>query len=178
MGKGDGILGRRKDKTKIYDELTPEQLHVHVRKNISIPKYMDAFLYDHNISLSKLVQSAIQGRMSEAQAKIIQKDVKNLHKKQSIKKRLADEQKKNPQFTNELQRAKQLIQEYFNAFDSQDTQSVERQKQLMLKDFPELYIDVLKFEQWESKNKQRYFNLVSQYDNVVERLIKIKQEYF
>jgi hypothetical protein len=176
-GIGDSVLGRIKDKTKIYEDLSPEDLHVHVRKNISIPKYMDAFLYEHKISLSKLVQSTIKDRMAEVQAKSIEKDVKNFQKKQTLKKRLLEEQKKNPQFNHELQRAKQLLTEYFTAFDSSDTQITERQKQIMLKDFPELYVDVLKFEQWEKKNKQRYLTIRPQYDNVVERLIKIKQEF-
>ena len=170
-------MGRRKDKTKTYEQLQPEELHAHIRKNISIPKYMDAFLYKQNISLSKLVQSAIIQRMEEQQKEFLKKDVKKELQQQSIKKHLSQKQKKNPQFTHELQRARQILTKYFNAFDNQDNETAEKHKQQMLKDFPEMYVDILKFERWESKHKQYYFTIRTQYDNVVERLVKIKKQY-
>jgi len=170
-------MGRRKDKTKTYEELQPEELHAHVRKNISIPKYMDAFLYKQNISLSKFVQSAIKQRMGEQQKEFLKKDVKKELQQESIKKHISQKQRKNPQFTHELQRAKQILTTYFNAFDVQDKQTTEKQKQHMLKEFPEMYVDILKFEQWETKHRQYYFTIRQQYDNVIERLVKIKKQY-
>ncbi len=170
-------MGKRNDKTKTYEQLQPEELHAHVRKNISIPKYMDAFLYKQNISLSKLVQSAINQRMEEQQKEFLKKDVKKELHQQSIKKHLSQKQKKDPQFTHELHRAKQVLTNYFNAFDSRDMETVEKQKQEMLKNFPEMYVDILKFEQWETKHRQYYFTIRQQYENVVERLVKIKKQY-
>ena len=175
QGCGYGIMGRRKDNRTKYDQLTPEQLHAHVRKNISIPKYMDSFLYEHHISLSKLVQHAIIERMTEAQANTIRKDFEKQQKQKTQKKRLAEEQKKNPNFNYELQRAKQLLNDYFTAFDHHDSSQIEKKKQIMLTDFPELYVDILRFEQWEEENKDQYQQIRTQYENVVERLINIKQ---
>ncbi len=170
-------MGRRKDNTKKYENLPPEQLYAHVRKNISIPKYMDAFLYENDISLSKLVQSAISQRMQEQQKNELKKDVKKEIQQKTIRKHLSSQQKKNPQFTHELQRAKCLLTNYFNAFDDEDTDTAFEHKQQMFTDFPELYVDVLKFEQWVDHNKTTYKNMKNQYENAVERLVTIKKHY-
>lgn len=170
-------MGRRRNKTKTYEKLSPEELHEHIRKNISIPKYMDAFLYQHNISLSKLAQSAISQRMEEQQKETIKKDIEKDLKQKTIKKHLSKEQKKNPQFTHELQRAKYILINYFNSFDSEDQMVIEKLKNRMLNEFPELYVDVLKFEQWQKENKLQYTAMKKQYENPVERLVRIKKHY-
>ncbi len=170
-------MGKKKDKTQIYNQLSPEELHNHIRKNISIPKYMDAFLYNHNISLSKLVQNAIITRMEQEQVTIIKKDAyKEIQEKQA-KKRLQQERRNNPDFENELKRAKHVLTFYFNAFDNQDTEALHRRKQLMLKEFPEMYVDVLKFETWFEQNQDLYEQMKQRYDNPVERLIRIKNMF-
>ncbi|MBS3748339.1 MAG: hypothetical protein KGY65_00935 [Candidatus Thermoplasmatota archaeon] len=170
-------MGRKKDKTNEYNQLSPEELHTHIRKNISIPKYMDAFLYEQNISLSKLVQNAIITRMEEEKETIIKKDVHKEIQDKKARKRLQEERKKNPEFENELKRAKHVLTAYFNAFDDNDTDALHRRKQLMLKEFPEMYVDVLKFEEWYEKNQLRYQRMKNHYDNPIERLIRIKNMF-
>lgn len=170
-------MGRKKDKTGLYNQLSPEELHTHIRKNISIPKYMDAFLYKHNISLSKLVQNAITNRMEHEQENIIKKDVHKELQEKKARKRLQEERKKNPEFENELKRARHILTTYFNAFDTNDTEALHRRKQLMLKEFPEMYVDVLKFETWYEKNQDNYELMKDRYENPVERLIRIKNRF-
>lgn len=170
-------MGRKKDKTAEYNRLTPEELHTHIRKNISIPKYMDAFLYEKNISLSKFVQNAIINRMEEEQETIIKKDVHKQIQEKQARKRLQEERKKNPEFENELKRARHMLTTYFNAFDEQDTETIHRRKQLMLKEFPEMYVDVLKFETWHDNNQEQYERMKETYENPVERLIRIKNMF-
>ncbi len=170
-------MGRKKDKTPVYNQLSPEELHTHIRKNISIPKYMDAFLYKNDISLSKLVQNAIITRMKQEQETIIKKDVHKEVQEKKARKRLQEERKKNPEFENELKRAKHVLTTYFNAFDEQDAEALHRRKQLMLKEFPEMYVDVLKFEGWYNHNKEQYERMKDRYDNPVERLIRIKNMF-
>jgi hypothetical protein len=170
-------MGRKKDKTNVYNQLSPEELHTHIRKNISIPKYMDAFLYKNDISLSKLVQNAIITRMEQEQETIIKKDVHKEIQEKQARKRLQEERKKNPEFENELKRAKHVLTTYFNALDEQDTDALHRRKQLMLKEFPEMYVDVLKFESWYDQNKEQYDRMKDLYENPVERLIRIKNLY-
>ena len=167
-------MGRKKDKTKVYNQLSPEELHTHIRKNISIPKYMDAFLYKHNISLSKLVQNAIISRMEDEQETVIKKDIHKEIQEKQARKRLQQERRNNPQFENELKRAKHVLTTYFDAFDERDADALHRRKQLMLKEFPEMYVDVIKFETWHEHNQSQYEILRNQYDNPVERLIRIK----
>jgi hypothetical protein len=170
-------MGRKKDKTSVYNQLSPEELHTHIRKNISIPKYMDAFLYNHDISLSKLVQNAIITRMEQEQETVIKKDVHKEIQEKKARKRLHEERKKNPEFENELKRAKHVLTMYFNAFDEQDSEALHRRKQLMLKEFPEMYVDVLKFESWYEKNQENYQRMKDRYENPVERLIRIKNMF-
>jgi hypothetical protein len=170
-------MGRKKDKTSIYNQLSPEELHTHVRKNISIPKYMDAFLYTNDISLSKLVQNAIISRMEKEQETVIKKDVHKDIQEKKARKRLQEERKKNPEFENELKRAKHVLTIYFNAFDANDPDALHRRKQLMLREFPEMYVDVLKFESWYEHNQDQYERLRDRYENPVERLIHIKNMF-
>lgn len=170
-------MGRKKDKTDEYNQLSPEELHTHIRKNISIPKYMDAFLYEQNISLSKLAQNAIITRMEQEKETVIKKDVKKEFQEKKARKRLQEEKKKNPEFENELKRAKHVLTTYFNAFDADDAEALHRRKQLMLTEFPEMYVDVLKFEQWHEQNKDIYSQMKDQYENPVERLIRIKNMF-
>jgi len=170
-------MGRKKDKTSIYDKLSPEELHTHIRKNISIPKYMDAFLYNQDISLSKLVQNAIITRMEQEQENIIKKDVHKEIQEKKAKKRLQEERKKNPEFENELKRARHVLTTYFSAFDTNNTDALHRRKQLMLREFPEMYVDVLKFETWYEHNRENYDRMKEQYENPVERLIRIKNMF-
>jgi len=68
-------MGTRKNNIEKYQDLTPEKLHTHIRKNISIPKYMDMFLYENKISLSKFVQNAINIRIQETQFQSLKKQV-------------------------------------------------------------------------------------------------------
>jgi len=171
-------MGRRKNNLKEYENLPPEELYTHVRKNISIPKYMDAFLYEQNISLSKLVQNAIISRMNQEQKQNITKVVKGELEEKIIRKKISEQKKKDPNFEHELQRAKFILTEYFNAFDKHQTELKEQKKQLMFSDFPEMYVDVIKFEQWYTTNMQSYEMLRQQYDNPVERLITIKKRHF
>lgn len=170
-------MGRRIDKQQQYEELLPEELYTHVRKNISIPKYMDAFLYKNNISLSKLVQNAINKRMREDQEQTIVKDVKKDFEEKTIRKKLHEEKKKNPNFEFELHRAKFLLSEFFNAFDQEDFQISNEKKQHIFTDFPEMYVDIIKFEKWYHHNEQKYESIKEKYENPVERLIMIKKHY-
>lgn len=171
-------VGKRKDKTREYEALPPEKLHSHIRKNVSIPKYMDAFLYEHNISLSKLVQNAIIERMQQEQETFIKKDVEKQLKEKTIRKHIKEKQKNNPHFQHELLRAKQVLIDYFTAFDTKNILSMDQQKQYMFHDFPEMYVDVIKFEKWEKQHPSHYETLKQQYENPVERLVKIKQQFF
>ena len=170
-------MGRKKDKTQAYKQLSPEELHTHIRKNISIPKYMDAFLYKHDISLSKLVQNAIVARMEDEQELIIKKDVHKEIQEKQARKRLQQERRNNPEFENELKRAKHMLTNYFNAFDDQNAEALHRRKQIMLKEFPEMYVDVIKFETWHEHNQNQYEIMKERYDNPVERLIRIKNMF-
>jgi len=171
-------MGKRKNKARHYQDLSPEELYTHVRKNVSIPKYMDLFLYEHNISLSKLVQSAITTRMEKNQTEQIEKRVKKTINTQTARKTIQEKQKQNPQFKQELHRARLLLTQYFNAFDASDHENIELKKQLILTDFPEMYVDIIRFEQWEKNNTNHYQSYQGQYENPVERLIAIKKECF
>ena len=170
-------MGRRKNNKKEYENLPPEELYTHVRKNISIPKYMDAFLYENNISLSKLVQNAIITRMNKEQKQSITKEVKYEMEGKIIRKKISEQKRKDPNFEHELQRAKFILTEYFSAFDQHQTSLKEQKKQLMFSDFPEMYVDVIKFEQWYNSNSQTYEIIKQQYKNPVERLITIKKRH-
>ena len=110
-------MGKRKDSIKAYHNLSPEELHTHVRKNISIPKYMDMFLFENKISLSKLVQNAIINRIDETQANTIKKDVEQSIKERTIQKKIQEKQQQDPQFKQELQRARLLLTQYFELLD-------------------------------------------------------------
>jgi hypothetical protein len=171
-------MGKRKDVKNEYELLTPEELHNHTRKNVSIPKYMDAFLYEHNISISKLVQNAIIDRMQHEQESYIKKDVEKQFKERFIRRHIKEKQKEDPDFEHELMRAKQILMEYFNAFDSDDSLRSDQQKQHMFHDYPEMYVDVLKFETWKKQNPSHYETMKQHYENPVERLVKIKQQFF
>jgi len=170
-------MGKRKDSLKEYQELAPERLHTHIRKNISIPKYMDMFLFENNISLSKLVQNAINSRMQETQVQTIKKDVEQNIKEKNIRKRIDEKQKEDPRFKQELQRARLILTQYFNALDLNDVIELDQKKQLILTDFPEMYVDVIRFETWFKKNIDTYHQIKTQYKNPVERLIVIKNKY-
>ncbi|RLF41783.1 MAG: hypothetical protein DRN12_02290 [Thermoplasmata archaeon] len=169
-------MGKRIDKSELYAKLSPEELHTHVRKNISIPKYMDAFLYEHNISLSKLVQNAIKKRMLEEQKTEVEKAIELDYRRRIAEKRIAEEKRKDPKFEQKLLQAKQLLRQYFNALDQ--GLPVENYKQQMLKGFPELYIDISRFEEWKKNNEGMYKILKEEIHNPIERLIRIKKEYF
>jgi hypothetical protein len=171
-------MGIRKDKTGEYESLSPEELHSHIRKNVSIPKYMDAFLYENDISLSKLVQNAIIERMKEEQEIYLKKDVEKQMKEKNIRQHIKEKQKENPQFNHDLLRAKQVLLDYFTAFDSEDKSIVDQQKQYMFNDFPEMYVDVVKFEKWKQQNTSLYQTMRQTYENPVERLVKIKKQFF
>ena len=171
-------MGRRKDNLKKYQELTPEKLHTHIRKNISIPKYMDMFLFENNISLSKLVQNAINIRIQESQVQTIKKDVEQNIKEKNIRKKINEKHKEDPKFKQELQRARLILTQYFNALDVNDLIDLNHKKQLILTDFPEMYVDVVRFETWYQKNIDSYQHIKTQYDNPIERLIVIKNKYF
>ena len=138
---------------------------------------MDAFLYRHKISLSKLVQNAITERMQQIQKTAIEKEIDAHHKRRLMEKQIATEQVKNPKFEKNLFKAKQTLEKYFNAFDIEDIPTAEHYKIQMLQQFPEMYVDVIKFEQWKKQNVHRYQEMKDTYDNVVERLIRIKNEY-
>ena len=171
------LMGRRKDNIKKYQELAPEKLHTHIRKNISIPKYMDMFLFENNISLSKLVQNAINIRIQESQVQTIKKDVEQNIKEKNIRKKIDEKQKEDPRFKQELQRARLILTQYFNALDLNDLIELDQKKQLILTDFPEMYVDVIRFETWYKKNIDTYHHIKAQYENPVERLIVIKNKY-
>jgi len=169
-------MGKRNNIIRDYHDLSSEELYTHVRKNVSIPKYMDLFLYEHDISLSKLVQSAITTRMEETQTEQIEKRVRQSVKKQTVKKTIQEKQKQNPGFKQELQRARLILTQYFNAFDTSDFETTNLHKQIILSDFPEMYVDIIRFEQWVKNSPNHYQMYQSQYENPVERLIAIKQE--
>lgn len=139
---------------------------------------MDAFLYKHNISLSKLVQNAIEERMHQEQKTAVEKEIETHYKRKIVEKRIDHERRKNPKFERELFRAKQLLKEYFTALDTGDLITTEKYKTQMLQDFPEMYVDVIKFEQWKKQNEYLYREMKEQYENVVERLVRIKQKFF
>ena len=170
-------MGKRKDITKEYGVLTTEEMYSHIRKNVSIPKYMDAFLYEHNISLSKLVQNAIQERMQDEQGLHIKKDVEKQLKEKTVLLHIKEKQKDNPQFEHDLLRAKQILIDYFLAFDTYDISVADKQKEYMFHDFPEMYVDVVKFEKWEERNPLQYDSMKQKFENPVERLVRIKQQY-
>jgi hypothetical protein len=171
-------MGRHKNNVDKYYDLTPEKLHTHVRKNISIPKYMDLFLYENKISLSKLVQNAINNRIQETQFQLIKKEVEHNSKERSIRGQINKREKDNPNFKNELKRARLLLTQYFTSFDSSDHIGMDQKKQLILSDFPEMYVDIIRFENWYKENDNLYQSLKIQYENPVERLIAIKKEFF
>ena len=133
---------------------------------------------DKNISLSKLVQNAIIERMRGEQETYIKKDVEKQIKEKTIQKHIKDRQKENPQFSDDLLRAKQVLIDYFTAFDSDDRSICDKQKQYMFHDFPEMYVDVVKFEKWQQQNKNIYHTMKKRYENPVERIVKIKQQFF
>ena len=170
-------LGKRVDKTDMYDHLSPEELHTHVRKNVSIPKYMDLFLFNHNISLSKLAQNAILDRMQEEQTTEIRKDVKKEITHQVFKKKITQEQKKDPRFSQKIQQAKQVFLDYFKAVDTMNESEMTDLKQIILADFPEMYVDIIKFEKWYATHHVLYEKLKKEYPNPVERLLKIKKHW-
>ena len=171
-------MGKRKNSIDDYQTLSQEELYTHVRKNVSIPKYMDLFLYENNISLSKMVQSAITTRMGETQVQSIQKEIKESVKQQTMKITINEKQKQNPQFKQELQRARLLLTQYFDAFDEDDFSKTDQKKQLILSDFPEMYVDIIRFEQWYKTNANHYQSFQERIENPVERLIAIKNECF
>jgi hypothetical protein len=170
-------MGQRKNNFDKYKKLNPEKLHTHVRKNISIPKYMDLFLYENKISLSKLVQNAINNRIQETQFQSIKKEVEQNTKERSIKRQINKQEKENPNFRNELKRARLLLTQYFASFDLNDLVGSDKKKQLILLDFPEMYVDIIKFENWYNENHILYKSLKTQYENPIERLIFIKKEF-
>jgi hypothetical protein len=115
--------------------------------------------------------------MEESQTEQIKKRVKQNLKNQTIQQTIQEKQKKDPQFKQELHRARLLLTQYFNAFDTDDMDTIDMKKQLILSDFPEMYVDIIKFEQWQTKNKDHYPTYQDKYENPVERLIAIKQEW-
>ena len=170
-------MGKRKDSIKAYHNLSPEELHTHVRKNISIPKYMDMFLFENKISLSKLVQNAIINRIDETQANTIKKDVEQSIKERTIQKKIQEKQQQDPQFKQELQRARLLLTQYFELLDQHNYEDLNQKKQLILTDFPEMYVDIIRFETWYKNNVETYQTLKDSYENPVERLIIIKKNH-
>ena len=170
-------MGKRKDSIKAYHDLSPEELHTHIRKNISIPKYMDMFLFENKISLSKLVQNAIITRMDETQANTIKKDVEQSIKERTIHKKIQEKQQQDPQFKQELQRARLLLTQYFELLDQHNPKDLDQKKQLILTDFPEMYVDIIRFETWYKNNIETYQTLKDTYENPVERLIMIKKNH-
>ena len=138
---------------------------------------MDLFLYENNISLSKLVQNAIITRMQESQAQAIKRNIEQTIKEKNIRRRIEEKQRENPQFKQELQRARLLLTQYFSALDLNNSTEMDQKKQLILTDFPELYVDIVRFETWYKKNIDHYQIMKTQYKNPVERLIMIKNKY-
>ena len=168
-------MGKRKNVIQLYADLSPEELHTHVRKNISIPKYMDIFLYEHNISLSKLVQKAIEDRMREEEKNRVEREIRRDYQRRLAERRLAEERKKNPRFEQKLLRAKQLVKNYFESLDNDERDIMDRCKQEMLKEYPELYVDISRFEDWLKDNEDRYERLRVEFRNPVERLLQVKR---
>ena len=116
--------------------------------------------------------------MNQEQKQIIKKEVKDEFEDKKIRKKLSERKKNNPNFEHELQRAKFLLTEYFQDFDQNQSSEIEQKKQIIFSDFPEMYVDVIKFEQWVKINSETYDNLKHQFENPVERLITIKKRYF
>lgn len=170
-------MGRRKSNIEEYQELSPEELHTHIRKNISIPKYMDMFLIENKISLSKLVQSAITERIQELQSQTIKNNVSKEMKNQFMRKKIQEKKKEKPHFQQELQRARLMLASYFNAIDKHDLNEIDQKKQVILTDFPEMYVDVIRFESWYKNNRELYDSMKNRFENPVERLIEIKKKY-
>ncbi len=168
-------MGRRRNVIQLYADLPPEELHTHVRKNISIPKYMDIFLYEHNISLSKLVQKAIEDRMREEEKNRVEREIRRDYQRRLAERKIAEERKKNPRFEQKLLRAKQLVKTYFDSLDNNNRSVMEECKQEMLREYPELYVDISRFENWLEENREGYEKLKIEFRNPVERLIQVKQ---
>jgi hypothetical protein len=170
-------MGKIKNKNKQYEQLEPEEMFSYVRKNISIPKYMDAFLYQKNISLSKLVQNAISQRIQDEQEKTIEKRVKKITQQKKLHNHYEKERKKNPNLEWDLERARRILTKYFLAMEQHDEIALERQKQVLLKEFPDLYLDIIKFEKWKETNESQYDLMKEKYENPVERLVRIKSTF-
>jgi len=170
-------VGKVKNKVKQFEGLSPEELLSFVRRNISIPKYMDVFLYTHKISLSKLVQTAIIDRMKEEEGKTVEKQVKEETQRKKIQQQFAQEKRKNPNFEWDLERAKRLLSMYFTHYDKGDIEEAERQKQILLQEFSDLYLDVVRFERWRHDHEKDYMLMKERYANPVERLVRIKTDY-
>ena len=94
-----------------------------------------------------------------------------------MQKTINDKQKRDPRFKQELKRARLLLTQFFEAFDQNNHQQTSQKKQLIFSDFPEMYVDIIKFEQWHKLNQESYNNYVDQFENPVERLIAIKKDY-
>ena len=113
--------------------------------------------------------------MQQEQKKSLQKEIIQEHDEKTVRKKINMRRKGNPNFDNELQRAKFLVGEYFSAFDENDMYESDIKKQVMLSDYPELYVDIIKFEKWYKKNQELYFDMKEKINNPVERLIRIKK---
>ena len=175
---GSKIMGKILDKNQHYKNLKPEEMFSYVRKNISIPKYMDIFLYKNKISLSKLVQNAITLRIQEEQEKSIEKKVIRITQQKKLQDHYEKERKKNPNLDWDLERAKRILTKYFLAYETNDETAITREKSLLSKEFPDLYLDIIKFENWKIKNENDYQIMKEKYENPVERLIRIKSTFF
>lgn len=116
--------------------------------------------------------------MQESQVQTIKKDVEQTIKERNIRKKIDEKQKENPNFKQELQRARLILTQYFKSLDLNDTIEMDQKKQLILTDFPEMYVDIVRFETWYKKNNDIYQLIKTQYENPVERLIVIKNKYF
>ena len=138
---------------------------------------MDLFLFNHNISLSKLAQNAILDRMQEEQSTEIRKDVKKEITQQVLKKKITKEQRNDPRFSQKIQQAKQIFLDYFKAVDAMNDEDMAELKQIILADFPEMYVDIIKFEKWYTTHHVAYEKLKTQYVNPVERLLEIKKHW-
>ena len=138
---------------------------------------MDVFLYTHKISLSKLVQNAIIDRMKEEEGKTVEKQVKEETQRKKIQQQLAQEKRKNPNFAWDLERAKRLLSIYFNHYDDGNIEEAERQKQILLQEFSDLYLDVVRFERWRQDHEEDYILMKDKYTNPVERLVRIKTDF-
>ena len=138
---------------------------------------MDVFLYTHKISLSKLVQNAIIDRMKEEEEKTVEKQVKEETQRKKIQQQLAQEKRKNPNFAWDLERAKRLLSTYFNHYDKGNIEEAERQKQILLQEFSDLYLDIVRFERWRQDHEEDYILMKEKYTNPVERLVRIKTDF-